>query len=884
MRIIGCCKQVFIAFLCIHFCCTAGQTNFQDAAVLKSLTDGWKNLPHSWTGEDPCGKRWEGITCSKSRIVTITLASMDLTGQLTGDLESLSELQILDLSYNKGITGSLPPSIGKLSKLTTLILLGCGFSGSIPNSVGSLKKLVYLSLNSNRFTGEVPASIGSLRQLYWLDLSDNQLTGSIPVSDGSKPGLDLLVNTKHFHFGKNRLSGEIPRNLFNSNMTLIHVLFDNNRLTGSIPESLGLVHTLQAVRFDRNLLSGAVPPNLNDLIGVSELMLSNNALTGPVPNLTGMVSLISVDLSNNSFEATTVPHWFSALKSLKTVIMERTGLEGLLPSGFFSIPQLETVILKSNQLNGTLDIGGSSSQLLKFIDLQNNSISNVKLDPGKNYTLMLSDNPFCQKSLVASPYCNKNLGSSSYKTPVFCVTPKCASGQMSSPTCKCAYPYTGTFVLRAPSFSTLGNDAYFTELQLSLLQFFVDISLPVDSVSLSNAAMDSFGYLNMHLAFFPAKEVHFNRTAVSTLAFVLSNQTYTPKKQFKPYVFFADNYTPFAGSKKPSHIGAIIGAVMGVSILLLLSICAAGYAFSQKKRAEKANQQANPFVSWDSQGTSGDVPKLKGARFFTFDEVQKSTNNFSEINNVGSGGYGKVYRGVLTDGEIVAIKRSQQGSMQGSREFKNEIELLSRVHHKNLVKLIGFCFDHGEQMLVYEFIPNGTLLDSLSGKSGIELDWIRRLKGYVTTQVKGTMGYLDPEYFMTNQLTDKSDIFGFGVVLLEMLTARKPIQQGKFIVKVMKETVDKSKDLYNLGELIDPMLLSSSNTLLGFEKFVDLTLKCVEEFGVDRPSTGEVVKELEIIMQLAGFNPDTESTTTSQSYQGSNTKSFSHPYSDDSLV
>lgn len=297
-----------------------------------------------------------------------------------------------------------------------------------------------------------------------------------------------------------------------------------------------------------------------------------------------------------------------------------------------------------------------------------------------------------------------------------------------------------------------------------------------------------------------------------------------------------------------------------------------------------------------------------------------------------------MYRGILADGQIVAIKRSQEGSMQGSREFKNEIELLSRVHHRNLVNLIGFCFDQGEQMLVYEFIPNGTLMDSLSGKSGIQLDWIRRMmvvlgsarglqylhdladppiihrdiksnnillderlnakvadfglskafgnndeKGYVTTQVKGTMGYLDPEYYMTNQLTEKSDVFSFGVVMLEMVTARRPIQQGKYIVKEIKTAMDKTKDLCGLDEVMDPILLSSTTLLVGFERFVDLALKCVNEAGANRPTMGDVVKEIEEIVKLAGLNPNLESAPPSQSYEGANGGQPSHPYSDNSL-
>ena len=141
------------------------------------------------------------------------------------------------------------------------------------------------------------------------------------------------------------------------------------------------------------------------------------------------------------------------------------------------------------------------------------------------------------------------------------------------------------------------------------------------------------------------------------------------------------------------------------------------------------------------------MPQLKGARYFLFEELKKCTNNFSETNEIGSGGYGKVtensvitylnghmglhlaeasniiftcskvYKGTIANGQMAAIKRAQQGSMQGAAEFKNEIELLSRVHHKNLVSLVGFCYEQGEQMLVYEYIPNGTLRENLMGNT-----------------------------------------------------------------------------------------------------------------------------------------------------------------------
>ncbi|EPS63997.1 hypothetical protein M569_10784, partial [Genlisea aurea] len=375
----------FLPFIVIEYFVVTAWTNPNDFAALLALKSTWNNVPPNWSGSDPCGSGWDGISCINNRVVSITLASINLNGQLSSDITALSELQILDLSYNPGMTGPLPTTIGNLVKLTSLILVGCGFSGVIPSSIGSLQQLVYLSLNSNNFIGEIPPSVGMLSNLYWLDLADNKLSGSIPVSSGSIPGLDMLANTKHFHFGNNQLSGQIPPSLFSSNLSLIHLLLENNRLTGTIPSTLGLVQSLQVLRLDRNSLSGSVPLNFNNLTSLQELCvdsctqchcryLANNMLNGPLPNLSGMNLLNYVDMSNNSFQAANFPSWFSSLQILTTIVMENTYVQGQLNASLFSLYQLQSVNLKNNNISAQLDIGSTQSSQLRLIDLQNNSI------------------------------------------------------------------------------------------------------------------------------------------------------------------------------------------------------------------------------------------------------------------------------------------------------------------------------------------------------------------------------------------------------------------------------------------------------------------------------------------------------------------------------
>ncbi|GKV31595.1 hypothetical protein SLEP1_g40272 [Rubroshorea leprosula] len=747
------------------------------------------------------------------------------------------------------------------------------------------------SLNSNNFGGQIPPSIGNLSNLYLLDLTDNQIEGPIPVSNETTPGLDMLVNTKHFHLGQNQLSGEIPEQIFSSNMSLIHVLFDSNKLTGPIPSTLGLVQSLQVIRFDNNSLSGSVPSNLNNLTSLQELYLSNNNLNGSLPSFIGMSDLNNLDLSNNTFSTSVIPTWVSSLSSLTTLWMENTQLQGEVPVNLFSLPNLQTVGLKRNQLNGTLAIGKGFSNQLHLIDLQKNLISGFNGIEGYDIQIILADNPICEEKLATTTYCvvSQSNSTSLYTTPASnCLPATCSSDQT------------------------------------SLMQFFQSNNLPVDSVSLR----------------------------VSTIAFIFSNQFYQPPSNlYGPYYFIGDAYNHFsdATNSPKSTTGIIIGAVVGGFMLLLLSLLVGVYAFRQKKKAKRASLESNPFAHWDVKKSSESIPQLKGARCFSFEELKKYTNNFSEANDIGFGGYGKVYRGTLPNGELVAIKRAQQGSMQGGQEFKTEIELLSRVHHKNVVGLLGFCFEQGEQMLIYEYVPNGSLYETLSGKSGIILDWSRRLKialgaarglaylhelanppiihrdikstnilldqrltakvadfglsklisdtekGHVTTQVKGTMvsafmhplqwdnkGYLDPEYYMTQQLTEKSDVYSFGVLLLEMITGRRPIERGKYIVREVNIAMDKTKDLYSLRQILDPAIADTS--LKGLETFVDLAMSCVEESGADRPTMGEVVKEIENIMQIVGMNPNAESATSSSSYGVAPKGSTPHPYNDESLA
>ncbi|XP_028755932.1 receptor-like protein kinase FERONIA [Neltuma alba] len=304
--------------------------------------------------------------------------------------------------------------------------------------------------------------------------------------------------------------------------------------------------------------------------------------------------------------------------------------------------------------------------------------------------------------------------------------------------------------------------------------------------------------------------------------------------------------------------------------------------------------------------TSGSIVRTELCHHSPIVEIRAATNNFDELFLIGVGGFGNVYKGYINDGQTpVAIKRLKQGSQQGLHEFRTEIEMLSQLRHNHLVSLIGYCNDGNEMILVYEFMARGTLRDHLYNSNNHPLSWKQRLKicqgaaqglhylhtgairniihrdvkttnilldekwvakfsdfglskigptgmskSHISTVVKGSIGYLDPEYYKRQRLTLKSDVYSFGVVLLEVLCGRPPFLRTVEKEKAsLVEWVSKCHREGVICETVDSFITESIRPE-SLKAFSDMALKCLEDDPNERPSMSEVEWGLEFALQL----------------------------------
>ncbi|CAD6341996.1 unnamed protein product [Miscanthus lutarioriparius] len=365
--------------------------------------------------------------------------------------------------------------------------------------------------------------------------------------------------------------------------------------------------------------------------------------------------------------------------------------------------------------------------------------------------------------------------------------------------------------------------------------------------------------------------------------------------------------TAKTGPKTKSNVWILVVVSSLLGIALCIIFCFGPIMFrSLSKGKQRVRDRSNVIVHrdvelvWETEGNNPDFT------FFNYSQVLDATNDFLVENKLGQGGFGPVYKGRLPDGLEIAVKRLASHSMQGFREFRNEVQLIAKLQHRNLVRLLGYCSHGEEKMLVYEYLKNKSLDFFIFGLDG-SMPWTRRMKiavgaarglaflhdadtpviyrdfkasnilldedyntklsdfglakdgpqgdaTHVTTRVMGTNGYAAPEYIMTGHLTAKSDVYSFGVVLLELLTGRRSVDRARrpreqSLVDWARPYLRKPDKLYRV---MDPAM-ECQYSCRGAERAAMVAYKCLSQNPKSRPTMREVVQSLEPVLDMDDY-------------------------------
>lgn len=602
-----------------------------------------------------------------------------LSGLIPSFLGNLTELTHFDLGYNPLKPGPLPSSVGNLSKLENLWAAKANLIGEIPDSIGKLAFLSNLDLSDNFLSGKIPHSFSGLASIEQIELFDNQLSGELPES------LSNLTTLLRLDISQNNLTGNLPETI--AAMSLESLNLNDNYFTGEIPESLASNPNLVQLKLFNNSFSGKLPDNLGKYSNLEYFDVSTNDFTGALPRfLCFRNKLQCIIIFNNRFSGK-IPQSYGECKTLNYLRFGRNELQGELPSKFWGLPEVDFFEMYNNRFEGSISPSISNARKLTGILINGNNFTGEV--PSQICTLRqlqavdLSQNRFSGHLPTCITQLNK-LQQLELQENMF-------TGELP----RNLNSLTALIVLNLSTNRLtgtippeLGNLAVLTSLDLS--SNLLTGEIPVE---LTKLKLNQFNISHNKLY----GEVPSDFDHDLFISSLLDNPGLC-SPDLKPL--------PPCSKTKPGTIYIVV--ILSICVILLVGC-----------------------LVWFLKVKSGFFSTSKSPwKVVTFQRVSFNEDDIlphlTEQNLIGSGGSCRVYKVKLKSGETVAVKRLLGGTQKPETEtvFRSEIETLGRVRHGNVVKLLMCCSGQDFNILVYEYMPNGSLADMLheKGRSG-SLDW-----------------------------------------------------------------------------------------------------------------------------------------------------------------
>ncbi|KAB2029920.1 hypothetical protein ES319_D05G194600v1 [Gossypium barbadense] len=869
-----------------------------------------------------------------NKLVDLTISMVNLTGSIPVTMRNLTSLRIFNISnnafegdfpgeiltgmtqleildaYNNNFTGRLPLEVVNLKNLKHLCFGGNYFTGEIPEKYSDIQSLEYLGLNAiglkgkspaflarlknlkhlylgyfNSYDGGIPHEFGSLSQLQLLDMAACNLTGDIPAS---------LSNLKHLHtlfLQQNNLTGHIPPQL-SGLISLKSLDLSINELTGEIPLSFSALQNITLINLFKNNLYGPIPSFVGDFPHLEVLELWGNNFTLELPeNLGRNGKLYRLDVASNHLTGN-IPRDLCKGGRLDWLVLMDNFFFGSLPEGLGDCKSLTKIRIMNNLLNGSIPAGIFNLPLLTMFEADNNFFSgefpSQMLGASLNQ-LKVSNNKITGKI----PPAIGNLGS----LQILSLGMNKFSGEIPEE----------IFKIKLLSKIDLSDNNLTGEIPPSISQCAsltaIDFSqnnligeIPKGIKNLMDLSILNFSR-NQLTGEIPGEI----RDMISLTTLDLSFNNFIGRIPTGGQ-FLAFNGSSFIGNPNlcllrrstcPSLMNQAKGSGHGqaasftaskliitiITLITALLLTVVTVYRMRKKKLEKSR-------AW----------KLTAFQKLNF-KAEDVLDCLQEENIIGKGGAGIVYRGSMPDGLLVAIKRLV-GRGTGRRDygFSAEIQTLGRIKHRNIVRLLGYVSNKDTNLLLYEYMPNGSLGEMLHGSKGAHLQWERRYSIAVEaakglcylhhdcspliihrdvksnnilldeyyeahvadfglakflqdadasecmSSIAGSYGYIAPEYAYTLKVDEKSDVYSFGVVLLELIAGRKPVGEfgdGVDIVWWVRKTIPQHADPASVLTIVDPRL--SEYPLTGVIHLFKVAMKCVEEQSSARPTMREVV-------------------------------------------